>query len=335
MSQAKTRKAAPVYSDEKANAARAGRYYIKLGDKRGQLLLSGAVQKWKADPTFVYVPSLRVAGNPAEILRILGELGYPAADVQAHINAGYRAGSEAAAEFVAELADLKANKAKAVKKTAATAALPNTIAYYSEQVDQATVTTKEGGSPRKRSASPKRKSTRKAAGTKKAKTARKTRSKSASPKARKTRSKSASPKKRASPKGKRAPKDLSEKIANLSEGKYMDVSKLHVDGSGAKTVAAPGPKSKKVVIHGTRIVSDNKRGVNAAAKLLGDESLAGRWVASSKGGAHTSPAATVAMSPSASSPGGIALPPLPRASSPRGRLPPVKTIGSPTTSPRL
>jgi hypothetical protein len=329
MSQAKTRKAAPVYSEEKRQAAAAARNYIKIGDTRGNLLLSGAVQKWKSDPTFVYVPSLRVAGQPDQIVQVLAGLGLSEADVRAHVNAGYRAGSETRADFVAELADLKANKPKAVKKV--TTALPNSIAWYAAQVDEATVVTKEGGSPRKarksRSTSPKRKAAKKGAAKKGAKKTaakpRKSRSKSASPK------KNASPKKKSSPKAKRAAKPLGDKIANLSEGKYMDVSNLHVDGSGAKTVGAPGPKSKKVLIPGTRIVSDGKRGVNAAAKLLEDESLPERWVAAQKGGARaSSPAATVAMSPAASSPR-ASLPPLPSSKSGGVRLPTVPVIGSP------
>ena len=60
----------------------------------------------------------------------------------------------------------------------------------------------------------------------------------------------------------------------------MDVSKLKADGSGAHPIKQAGPKSKKFSA-GRGIVSDNKRGINNAAKLLGDESLVANWVAAS------------------------------------------------------
>lgn len=325
------RVAQPVYSQEKMLAARAAGNYVKLGDKKGNLSLSGAVNKWKTSPNFVYVPSLRVAGEPADIERILVELGNAGSDVRQHIAAGYRAGSQETEAFKTELAELKAGKAKVASKAKKATQLAHTIAFYAEQIDNAVVETKAGGVVERKSRSPK-------AGAKKA--AAKSRSKSASPKAKKagakkagakkagtkskSRSKSASPKaKRASPKGKRAAKPLAEKLEALAEGKVMDVSNLHVDGSGAKVVAEPGAKSKKVRVPGTRLVSSLKNGVKAAAKLLGDDALVERWMAAKAGGSREASPAAASGSPARTLP----LSPL-RPLSPSGGLPPLPTVRS-------
>jgi hypothetical protein len=285
------RAAAQPWTEEKQKAASAARNYIKLGDKRGQLLLSGAAKRWEAEPNFVYVPSLRVAGTPQDIERILG------VDARQHIAQGYTAASVVGAlraQYEAELADLKANGRKGTKKAVAQDTGVS-IARYAAMVDDATV---EGGaarsprskSPRSKSASPKRKAgakkARKSASPKRKSTGAKKARKSASPK--RAGRKSASPKKggrkaAGSPRGKRGARPLADKIAALTAGKVMDVSKLRVDGSGAKAIKMPGEKSRKVQVPGRMIVSDNKRGINAAGKLLGEEGLAAAWVGASGG----------------------------------------------------
>jgi hypothetical protein len=304
------RAAAQPWTEEKQKAASAARNYIKLGDKRGQLLLSGAAKRWEAEPNFVYVPSLRVAGTPQDIERILG------ADARQHIAQGYTAASVAGplrAQYEAELADLKANGRKGAKKAVAQDTGVS-IARYATMVDEATV---EGGaarsprskSPRSKSASPKRKAgakkARKSASPKRKSTGAKKARKSASPK--RAGRKSASPKKggrkaAGSPRGKRGARPLADKIAALTEGKVMDVSKLRVDGSGAKAIKMPGEKSRKVQVPGRMIVSDNKRGINAAGKLLGEEGLAAAWVGASggKGGGSAAGARSRSRSRSAS-----------------------------------
>ncbi len=326
------RVAQPVYTAEKMAEARSKGQYIKLSDKKGNLSLSGAVNKWKTSPNFVYVPSLRVAGEPADIERILVELGNSLSDVRQHIAAGYRSGAQETEAFKTELAELKAGKAKVASKAKKATQLAHTIAFYAEQIDNAVVETKAGGVVERKSRSPKAKGAKKAAT--------KSRSKSASPKAKKagakkagakkagtkskSRSKSASPKaKRASPKGKRAAKPLAEKLEALAEGKVMDVSNLHVDGSGAKVVAEPGAKSKKVRVPGTRLVSSLKNGVKAAAKLLGDDALVERWMAAKAGGSREGSPAAASGSPARTLP----LSPL-RPLSPSGGLPPLPTVRS-------
>lgn len=350
------RVAQPVWTREKAENARRNGQYIKLGDKRGNLAITGAKAMFTKEKSWLYVPALRVAGNRQDVERVLGELVQAGAmqsgDVKDALAGAYRAGSENSPAFLEEVEELKAMRASG--KTAGKAKgaeLPRSIAFYAEALDTATVESKTGGTERK-ARSPKKgakKTAKKGAKKSKSASPKARKSKSASPKARKSKSKSASPKaKRGSPKGKRGAKPLAEKLEALAEGKVMDVSNLHVDGSGAKVVAQPGSKSKKVLVPGTRLVSDKKNGIKAAAKLLGDEELVQRWMDAKEGGGaeaeaeegsrsrSSSPARTHTMSPRPLSPAGTNLPPLPsagRASSPRGSgisLPKVPyTVGSP------
>lgn len=336
----KTKRApAQPWTEEKRDAALEAHRYIKIGDKRGTLLLSGAEKKWKEDPTFTYVSELRVAGRPADLRRVLADVpgidrlvagGYTAASAAGALRAQFEA------EVEAQKAHSKAHSKKVVKAATVSA---RSIADYAAMVDEAKVAPEDARSPGRRAKSPKGKKAS-------------PKGKKASPKGKKaskkaTRSKSKSPKgKKGSPKRKTKP--LGDKVAALSEGKVMDVSKLHVDGSGAKTMDEPKGKSKKIVASGYRIASDNKRGINAAARLLEDDGLVAAWEAAkaahgekaspkrktkTKSPKSKSPAPTLPMSsassPSAtSSPGGRSLPPMPSV-----RVP---TIGSPRRgSPRL
>lgn len=348
---------AQPWSEEKQAAAEKGRFYIKLGDKRGTLLLSGAAKKWQSDPSFVYVPSLRVAGTPADIERVFVGIGIPAGDVRQHIASGYTAASAAgplAGGYQAELDQLAASKKTAAKRSPQVGPM-SSISEVARLIDSATVV----GGPVKAKKSPKAKKAKKSAA-KKSPKAKKSAAKK-SPKAKKSAAKkspkakkSAAKSPKASPKGKRGARDLGDKIAALSAGKVMDVSKLHVDGSGAKTINMPGDKSKKVQVPGRMIVSDNKNGINAAAKILGDTSIVDSWVAARKAGKGSakssprasprssgrssplpplSPAKTLPMSP-------VGVPALPQVrKSPAGglNLPTVRppTLGSPRTSPRF
>ena len=342
-----------VYSDEKAKLALAKKEYIKLGDKRGTLKLTGAAQKWKTEPTFTYVSSLRVAGLPADIKEKLTALGYTAADVKTAIADGYTAKSVERADYLAELAELKGVKKVAAK--ASPTVLNQSIAYYAEALEKAVASTKSASPKKKRVAKKSPKKAAKKASSKKSpkkaakkasskkspkKAAKKVSSKKASPK-KAAKSKSKSPKKATSPKGKT--QALGAKVDRLKEGKVMDVSGFTAKDQVAKVIDVPGLKSKKIVVG--RLASDKKNGIKAAAKALGDESLVERWEAAkaakeAKGSPKarkssprksaskkSSPAATLPLSPS-NSPraGGLALPSMPVA-----RVP---TIGSPSRSPR-
>lgn len=344
----------PVYSEEKAKQALANKEYIKIGGGKGTLKLTGASRKWKVDPTFTYVSSLRVAGKPSDIIEQLTALGWSAADVRAAVKTGFTAKSLQDAAYLAELAVVKGPK-KSPRKSSPVV-LTHDIAYYADALEKAVSASKTVSSPKKKKAakkSPKKaaKSPKKKAAKKSPKKATKTRSKSPK-KAAATKSKSP---KKASPKVPKGKTALKDKLAKLKAGKVMDVSSFTLKEQDAKVIDKPGSKSKKYVVG--KLASDKKNGIKAAAAALGDATLVAKWEAvrtkaSGKGSPKrksaspkrksspkktsprkssprkSSPAASLPMSPS-NSPrsGGLNLPSLP--------VTRVPTIGSPSRSPRL
>ena len=339
----------PVYSEEKAKQALANKEYIKIGGGKGTLKLTGASRKWKVDPTFTYVSSLRVAGKPSDIVEQLSALGWSAADVRAAVKAGFTAKSLQDADYLAELAVVKGPK-KSPRKSSPVV-LTHDIAYYADALEKAVSASKTVSSPKKKKAA--KKSPKKASKTKSKSPKKKAATKSKSPK-KATATKSKSPKK-ASPKVPKGKTALKDKLAKLKAGKVMDVSSFTLKEQDAKVIDKPGPKSKKYVVG--KLASDKKNGIKAAAAALGDAALVAKWEAvrtkaSGKGSPKrksaspkrksspkktsprkssprkSSPAASLPMSPS-NSPrsGGLNLPSLP--------VTRVPTIGSPSRSPRL
>ena len=181
---------AVVWSREKAENARRAGVYLKLGEKRGTLALSGGKAMFGKFSDFLYVPALRVAGRRGDVERVLGELvesgAMQSGDVKDALAGAYRAGDETSSAFLAEVEELKANRAKGAKSGASkakAATLPHSIAFYAQAIDDAKIEGGKTAAPKKgrksKSKSPAKKA--KKAGAKKSKS----RSKSASPKAKK------------------------------------------------------------------------------------------------------------------------------------------------------
>ena len=227
------RVAAPRWTEEKRAEAAKSKHYIKAAGTGGPLKLTGAAQKWKKDPTFLYVPSLRVAGSRGDILAL-----FPDRDVSADLAAAFSAASAAGALKAAYDAEVAAVKAASKRASSPKPALVEgrSISDYAAMVDAAS----KVKSPKAAKKSPKKKAAKKSPkkkAAKKSKSPKKAAKKSKSPK--KAAKKSKSPKKSASPKRKAAPKTEDAKAAltakfqkrldSLSEGKLMDVSDLKVD----------------------------------------------------------------------------------------------------------
>ena len=76
------------------------------------------------------------------------------------------------------------------------------------------------------------------------------------------------------------PAKFGDKIKSLNayyDGQGTDVSYMAADGGGVKVIKTPGPLSKKKVVKGYPIYSDNFRGIQRAAKLLGDYRILSLW----------------------------------------------------------
>lgn len=321
------------WTQEAANKAAQNHQYIKVGDKPGFLLLSGAPGRWKKAETAgdVYVPSLRVAGNPALIRQMFIGLGVDSRVLDQHLAQAYTAANyntTMKAAFDAETAGYKTHKGT---KDVARAAVGGPVVtlddlqYFVDEYSRST-TVARAGSPR---GSP-RKSPRK------------------SPRSK-------------SPRGKRSPrrsgsagrlgrvKPLAERLAEAtSKGKVLDVSKMDLSkGTGVKMIVHPGAGSKKVGVAGLDIVSSDAAAYAAAVRMLGAqyEPYVAQYAAASsrKAAVVAAPPLSVAGSPrsvagslpplAARSPlvGGVPLPGLPTMP---GVLPTTaQPVGSPLGSP--
>jgi hypothetical protein len=222
------------WTQDAANKAAQNHQYIKIGTKPGHLLLSGAPGRWKKPETAgdVYVPSLRVAGNPAMIRQLFIGLGVPAGTIDQHLANAYTAQNYQGAmkaNFDREVAAYKAYKSSkdAEKKDSGGPSVNlSQLQYFVDQLQSAsTVARTTTGSPR-----------------------------AASPGGRATRVKA-----------------LATRLADAtSKGKVLDVSKYDTaKGTGIKMIARPGPNSKKIGVPGLDIVSSDAGLYAAAVRQLG------------------------------------------------------------------
>jgi len=284
------------WSQEAATKAAQNHQYIKVGDKSGFLLLSGAPGRWKKVETAgdVYVPSLRVAGNPALIRQMFIGLGVDPRVIDQHLAQAYTAANyntTMKAAFDAETAAYKAHKGTKDVARAAAGGPAVTLAdlqYFVDEYSRATTVARAGsprGSPR---ASPRKSPRKRSPGRKSPRRARST-----------------------SRVGRVRP--LAERLADArSKEKVLDVSKMDLaTGTGIKMIAHPGPGSKKVGVVGLEIVSSDPATYAAAVRLLGaqyEPYVAQYHAASSrKAAVVAAPPLAVAGSPRST---GTTLPPL-------------------------
>ena len=228
-----------TWSEEARQKALQQHKYIKLGGKGAHLLLSGALARWKKPEGVadIYIPSLRVAGNPAVIRQVLLKLGSPPQEVEAHIQNSYNSQNindpAVRARFDAEVDALKQYK-KAVdtqkKYTAGPAVTLDRLDYYLEHLDQTRVTARApaAGSP---AAAP--------AG---------------------------------SPRGRVQPL-LKRLQAAKAKGKVLDVTKMDpVKGTNVKMITlAPGTRKLGVNLAQLPLVSNNRENYVRAVQMLGPE----------------------------------------------------------------
>ncbi len=300
------------WSQKAREAAAQQHQYIKVGEKPGHLLLSGAPGRWKKaeHATDIYVPSLRVAGSPGVIRSLFLGLGVTANDIDQHLARAYTATNHTTPgyrdAFDAEVQAYKAWKdgRDAEKKAAGGAAVSLTqLQYFVDQLQAASTVarTAAAGSPRAAAA---------AVG-------------GVSP--------GRAPRVRA----------LADRLAEaVKKGKVLDVSKMDAaKGTGIKMINPPGANSKKVGVAGLAIVSSNPALFAHAIRQLGAnyEPYIARYNERMAQGAVLAAAPAAAPRfPVATSPvltGGVALPTIP------GVFPtlPVTTlpIGSPVGSPGM
>ena len=126
---------APVWSEELMAKAAKENKYIKIGDRRGMLSLTGAKNMWAKDPAVVYVDELRVAGTPTAIRAAFEELGF---DVEEQLAAAWTSKDRDSDEFKAAVKALQAARPR-VAKAPANVREDISIAEYAKMVEKGTV----------------------------------------------------------------------------------------------------------------------------------------------------------------------------------------------------
>jgi hypothetical protein len=233
------------WSQEAAQKASAGHYYLKVGDKGGELLITGAEKRWK-DPKYVsdiYVPQLRVSGNTTSIQQLLSTLNTPSDQISAYIQSAYTATNFSSykrndfeAEVEAARLYFKAQK-EAKASTPSNAPPPVTLGDLKTIVgglDGAKKVAARTGAVVKPTSS--RRLTKKEATTQRANNK----------------------------------KTLAERLHEAQNaGKVLDVSSMSDEGTNVKIISRPTGKTNKVGPTGIAVVSSKPDRFIAAMGLLG------------------------------------------------------------------
>ncbi len=150
-------------STEALQKAQAGNFYWHLQpDKKSQVTLTGAMAKWKKDPSFIYLPSLHIAGTQANLQTAL--VAWQAPNPGQYFVGAYTAALAATpdtdplkAAFNAEVERTRLSNAakKATKKVWTTAE----ITFFAANLGSTTVVDSSGApmtakAPGKRAAAP-------------------------------------------------------------------------------------------------------------------------------------------------------------------------------------
>jgi hypothetical protein len=222
------------YTDEQRDKSLKAHRYNRVGEKASNLSLSGAPNRWKkaewsGTVPDIYVPSVRLAGNPTLIRQVLLNAGVDPTTIARHIAGAYTKdnyNTTMKAQYDAEVAAYKAWKKQndAAKKAKAVAAYSLAdLVWIAEGLATAKAVDKDT----------------------KAKTA-------------------TSP-----GRGRVRPLVTRLTEVNTKPGMVLDVSKMDlVKGTGVKTTKAPKAGSTKIMVGDLRIVSDNPHTYAAALRQL-------------------------------------------------------------------
>jgi len=228
---------------ERSQAQKAveGHFYFKVGEKGGQLLLSGAPGRWRKPEYagYIYIPTLRLAGNPEEIRSVLQSQGMQSNQVEDYINSAYTSQNYSVSVNqggLKEHYDNEVNQYLTFKNSQTTqkgvsdgpTVSLEMLAYLVDNLPQATTgktSTRPKLSGQTRVTSPVKRSGRKIS--------------------------------------------LTTRLQQLQPNKVLDVSNMKDEGTGIKSIDKPGPGSKKIGLPEWPIVSSHADKYSLALELLG------------------------------------------------------------------
>lgn len=220
-------------TDEMVNKASNDHYYIKVGPKKGTLVLTGAARRWKTYPQDIYVPAYRIVGNVDDVAEALRISGIKDEEIRRSLNEAYTAdnyNTTKKQQFEEEL-----ELYKQWKKTAAAKKDKNESKYTLDDLDRIIDALTEAR-PAKR-----------------------------------TQKKRGSANKKTSESNlKKRFLEALEKLGT-ENAVYLDVSNMKDGYKNVKGVKVlPGPNSKKVYVEGIPIISSNPQNYATVVRLFSD-----------------------------------------------------------------
>lgn len=220
-----------------AQSAANGCYYIKVGEKGGQLQITGASNRWKKNPQDVYISSLRIAGPPDAVRSTLENNGYAPSQIDEFFSTAYTSSNfclTGAEGGLKEQFDEECDSYSSYKKDNKTKDTDDKdtkvkLEYLAFLVDNL---------PNTETAKASRKTTTDGS-------------------------------KKGGARGAKVP--LSDRISSLPAGKVLDVSNMKEGGAGVKTIDAPGAGSKKIYVDPIPVVSSSYERYCEAMTMLGTD----------------------------------------------------------------
>lgn len=237
------------WSPEQVQAAIDGNYYDKIGgSKASKLQITGAVNRWKKFEKDIYIPSLKIAGDPESIRTVLERAGYTNDQIEQIVSSAYTKANFSIDEgmggykgaFDAEVEQLKALKKsqkdasgeKDDSKNASVKVVYDNLEAIIEGLKTAEV----------------RKATRK-------------------PK--EVAEGQETDKKKGANRGPKVP--LAQRLNDLPTGKCLDCSDMEPTGTKIRPVDTPSEASKKICVPGLAICSSSHEKYCQALALLGPD----------------------------------------------------------------
>lgn len=224
--------------------------YHRVGKSNGELFLTGAEKMWKLHDDFVYIPSLRIAGEIEEVKTFLSSVNIEGPKSKAYLDAAYTLknsskGGSLNANFLNEIKERGDYKNKMKVKNNADNSLVQMRALAEAIKNDKSLRLKEKKDERSETVKPEEKLTKKTGVQKTKKEAKVVEAKPASTK-----------------------KDLHVRLDTVKDGLVLDVSTLTDKGTGIKTIKVPSERSDRIKAGGLNLYSSNPETMKLAFTML-------------------------------------------------------------------
>lgn len=211
------------WTPEMFKRAEKGQFYYKIGDKGGQLLISGAQARWKRPEfaEYIYIPSLRVSGKPEDLYKLLQSVVQNESKIREYLSSSYTSSNVSVPQKnggMMEQFEAEVSEFGKFRETQSTTKEPGSNSGINLVMLDSLIGSLDHAEAIRKSRPVKQAPIPNAAGT----------------------GQVLQPKRA----GRRLP--FSTRIHNLRNGQVLDVTNMREDGTGAKVILQPGPNSGKI-----------------------------------------------------------------------------------------